>query len=76
MELSNLINSIGLVTDIIGALLMFYYSPITTFYTHIYNFGEEEKLKEKANKINKYVKIGAYLLFTGFTLQLISNFIK
>ena len=68
--LSNLAN-IGLILDIIGALLIFISSPKVTFSTYFYNQDELKKLGDKARRINKTAKIGAFILFIGFLLQLI-----
>lgn len=73
MKLALTINSVGLIFDIIGAILMFRNSQAVNFGTYIYTKKELKDLKMKARKMNRMVKLGAIFLFIGFSLQLISN---
>jgi len=76
MNISFIINSFGLLLDIVGALLMFYNSQAVSFQTFIYQQKELKELNVRAKKMNFRVKLGAFLMFTGFLLQLIASFIN
>lgn len=71
--MANIINSIGLCVDIIGATIIFFNTPEKTFTTYLYQKHEYEKLNAKAKIIRNYNRIGFVLLGVGFILQLISN---
>jgi len=73
--LSNL-NNIGLILDIIGALMIFLDSPKVSFETRFYRRKEQDGLNKKAKRINNLAKIGALILFIGFLLQFIYNLTK
>jgi hypothetical protein len=72
MTIASIINSTGLVLDILGALLIFFNSPKLEATTFI-GASSTDTVTERKNKI---AKAGMGLIATGFILQLISNFIK
>ncbi len=75
MDISTVVNSMGLFFDIVGALLMFFNSQPVNYDTL---FRDRERLKQlriRARKKNRNIRLGAFLLFIGFTLQIVSNFI-
>ena len=75
MDISLAINSIGLLLDIVGALLMFFNAqPVN--YDVLFNDRERLKvLRSIARKKNRRIKLGALLLFIGFMLQLVSDWL-
>lgn len=78
MEYGNTINSIGLIFDIIGVLLLFKYgvpSEInsTGSITLILEQVDQEEIK-KWKKYNLWSKIGLLFIILGFAFQLYSNF--
>ncbi|MBP7806762.1 hypothetical protein KA057_03705 [Candidatus Gracilibacteria bacterium] len=79
MDYSTIINSIGLIADIIGAILLFKFglpediSRSGAFFIVTNQVDEEER--NKAEKYDFWGKIGLILLIVGFIFQLISNFI-
>lgn len=78
-EVSKLVNSVGLLLDICGALLLIKYGlpePISRD-GHINLVAEQvdEQEKEKGKKYDNWLKVGAALLAAGFFFQLISNFL-
>jgi predicted ABC-type exoprotein transport system permease subunit len=80
MGTSNIINSIGLVIDIIGVILIFYYG-ITPMIDEngtvlLAIEQEDDNLKKKAKKFNFLSRLGLILIVIGFVCQLSSNFIK
>lgn len=86
MECSKIINSIGLLCDIAGAIIIFKFGlppAIEKNRTgHIdiidgsgFNTNRQNEIDED-NKYKKWNKIGLILLILGFVLQLVSNFIK
>tara|TARA_R110000796_G_scaffold252631_3_gene389366 strand:- start:27960 stop:28196 length:237 start_codon:yes stop_codon:yes gene_type:complete len=75
---SNTINTIGLVFDIIGVLMLFKYglpseiSKEGTVFLAVQKSDESEKKKWK--KYNFWSKVGLVLILIGFTFQIISNY--
>lgn len=74
MDISTIINSIGLLLDIIGVLIIYKNSPIVKAGTYFYEREHVEKMKIDAAKKNKLVRKGTFILFIGFIIQLVSNF--
>jgi hypothetical protein len=79
MSCSNLVNSFGLVFDIIGVVFIWRYGlpePLSRKGA-IYIIAEQtdEAEKAKAAKYDLLSKIGLGLVIGGFLLQLASNFI-
>lgn len=79
MSISNIINSIGLVSDIIGAVLIWRYGlPESISRTGAINLILEQADEIEAAKARRYdciARCGLALLIGGFVLQLISNFL-
>ena len=72
MSCGVIINSIGLIFDIIGAGIIFIYVPALWEVV-----GSRVQLAGKSNDKNKKLsKIGFSILIIGFALQLISNFVE
>lgn len=78
-NLPKIVNSIGLIFDIIGAILLWKYGlpePISkTGAVYIIAEQTDEVEKELANRYDQYANAGIGLLILGFVLQLISNLI-
>ncbi len=75
MDISLAANSVGPLLDVIGALLMLFNSQPVNYDIL---FRDRERLKELrvvAKKKNQRIRFGAFLLFLGFMLQLISNWL-
>ncbi len=75
MTLSLIINSVGLLLDIAGALLMYFNSKPVSYATYLYSNKELKAFSIKSKKMNKRVKLGAFLLFIGFVLQLFASWL-
>jgi hypothetical protein len=79
MTCSSIVNSIGLVLDIIGAILLIKYGipnkidPEGT--VHLDLEGEDQSEIKKARIYQKWSNMAISLIILGFVLQLISNFI-
>jgi hypothetical protein len=74
-----IVNSIGLVMDIIGATLLFFFGLPPDIrrdgkYFLVINSGNRDEIS-KAKKYDAYSRGALYLLGGGFILQLVSNFI-
>lgn len=66
------VNSVGLVFDIVGVLLIFFYAlPVTNGKARE---SSNEPTDEEVAKSNKIARFGLGLLVLGFVLQLLSNF--
>jgi hypothetical protein len=75
---SNLVNSIGLVCDIIGAVLIWRYGlpePISRSGDVLLSLEIDETEKAKAKQFDCIARFGIILLVSGFILQLVSNFL-
>jgi hypothetical protein len=79
MTLATIVNSMGLVLDIAGALLLWKYGLPGSISRegHVYLALEQddEEEKAKARKYDQWSYGGLTLLILGFGLQLISNFL-
>jgi len=80
METCNIINSIGLILDIIGVVLIFFFGIPRKIDSSGYIFlaveEEDEKEKKSGKLYNILSHLGLILVFIGFALQLLSNFMK
>ena len=79
MPTSHLINSIGLVLDIVGVVIIWRYGlpePLSREGA-IYIIAEQSDRAEKlkAARYDLLSKIGLFLVLAGFALQLASNFV-
>ena len=78
MEISNIINSVGLGLDIIGVILIFFYgiSPMidTEGSTFLIVETRSETEIKKAKKYKRLSRFGLTLIVFGFIAQIISNF--
>lgn len=79
VTLATIVNSIGLVLDIAGALLLWKYGlpEHLSREGHVYFVLNEidEEEKAKAKKYDRWSHAGLSLLILGFGLQLVSNFL-
>ena len=81
MDTSNCVNSVGLVLDILGALVIFAYGlprwVVRDTDSLVIDAGmigqDDKKLYKDPN--TRWNRLGLTLLIVGFTLQLASNFI-
>jgi len=70
-----ILNSIGLILDIVGAILVFLNSPEFTYGNYTYFQKEMEALENKARKKRNLSRSGMALIAFGFAFQLVSNLI-
>lgn len=75
MDTSLMINSIGLIIDIIGAAIMFFNSQKVEYGSSFISNQRLQELSLKAKKKNKNASIGILLLLIGFILQLFAAWI-
>ncbi len=70
-----IVNSLGLILDIIGVLLVFIHSPILQSVTYMYSIERNEEFRKTDKKKNNRAKLGLILIIIGFLIQISSNFI-
>lgn len=79
MNNSNLVNSIGLVCDIVGALLVWRFGlpePISrSGAINIICEQADESEVAQAKRFDRFAGCGISLIVGGFVLQLVSNFL-
>lgn len=79
VPLATIVNSIGLVLDIAGALLLWKYGLPESIsregHVHLVLEKNNEEEKAKAKKYDRWSRLGLFLLVSGFFLQLVSNFL-
>ncbi|PWK17101.1 hypothetical protein [Xanthomarina spongicola] len=75
MDTSTIINTVGLIFDITGAILMFKNSMPVKFGSYLYSSKYLKLQKIKAKKMNRNIGLGALLLCIGFILQLVATFL-
>ncbi|MFS8159415.1 MAG: hypothetical protein ACMG6E_04220 [Candidatus Roizmanbacteria bacterium] len=79
MNISNLVNSFGLIFDIVGVILLWKFGLPESIDRNgqIHLILEQTDISEdaKAKKYDFYSKIAIAFLIAGFILQLASNFI-
>jgi hypothetical protein len=72
----DIVNLIAMSINIMGAYLMFYFTPPINSQIYTYNRSEmPAKRKEDARK-NKWQRGGMFLIFIGFLLQAIALFLS
>jgi len=78
-HLPKLVNSFGLICDVMGALLVWKYglpeAISRTGAIHIIAEQSDDDEISKAKKFDRWARLGIGLLVLGFILQLASNFI-
>jgi hypothetical protein len=77
---SNVVNSFGLVLDIIGAVLLWKYGLPESIsregHSYLIMEQEDEAEKLKAARYDRWAKVGLGSIIVGFALQLASNFMS
>lgn len=76
MDTQLILNSVGVFFNIIGVIMVFYYSPINehTIDGGVIGEGYIDPVPI-ANRRNKLLKIGVLVVVLGSILQLVSNFL-
>jgi hypothetical protein len=74
--LSTILNSVGLIVDIIGAAMAYFNTLPVTYQVYLFNNNEGEKMEQKARRMNRKARIGFMLIGFGFMLQFISNWLN
>ena len=76
MDTRTIVNSIGILLNIIGALILLLKSPmhfdVIDLGGAMKNWNEQTK---KTKMKNDWIRIGGYTIIAGSVLQLISNFL-
>ena len=82
MELSNIINSFGLILDIVGVIILFRFGlPPKVFRDGVIPKVASLSIQEKSKEYSKFKRhkywsyFGLSLLIIGFALQIASNFL-
>lgn len=73
----NIVSSIGLISDIVGVLILFVYGLPSKIEQHnLVSFSgtkEPEHVSRKNRKVKRWAYVGLSLLLLGFILQLIGT---
>lgn len=69
MALQNIFNILGLIVNMVGAYMMYHYTPKASSQVVLYTFAEAEQIRKKDLRTNKMIRLGMLLLFIGFILQ-------
>lgn len=77
---SNDVNTLGLVCDLLGVVILYFFSILPSIKLSAklnggWNGYEEEKYKKKDKVHNTISPIGFSLIIIGFLLQVLSNYI-
>lgn len=75
---SLVINSLGLIFDILGTILLFNYGLPSKFHESsglLLESDLNDNEKKENKKINCFARLGLIFLILGFILQFISNFL-
>ncbi len=76
MTAQNILNLIGLIVNMVGAYLMYHYTPKLQSQFFLFTEGEYQKMKQQDVHKNKMIRLGMLLLFIGFLFQAIALFIR
>lgn len=69
MTIQNIFNLAGLVINMIGAYVMYHYSPKVSSQLMLALKAEAEQMRKKDLHKNKMIRSGMLLLFIGFLFQ-------
>jgi len=69
MSAQNILNLLGLIINIIGAYMMYHYTPKVSSQTIFALKSEAEQMRKKDLGKNKMIRRGMLLLFIGFVCQ-------
>jgi hypothetical protein len=76
MDVKTAINSLGLILNGVGILVVYYNSPINF---HTIDGGNADSdftsFEKETNTKNKWLRIGVWIVVAGTALQFLSNFI-
>ena len=77
--MSDIVNSIGLIFDILGAIVLFKFGLPASINREgnsvLLLEGTDERMRAKADRYDQFGRLGLGALITGFTVQLVSNFL-
>jgi hypothetical protein len=80
MSLASCLNSAGLVADIVGVVLIWCFGipePISRRGAQYLTTGmTDDKVRAKAERLDRLSKAGLGLIVIGFVLQLVSNILR
>lgn len=72
MSATNILNFMGLLLNMAGAYLMYYYSAKVSSKVILYTRAESDSMHKKDLHKNKMIRLGMLLLFIGFIFQMIA----
>lgn len=76
MSLKLILNSFGIVLNIIGVLMVYFNSPINE---QTFDGGDAstdfKAIVERTEQRNKLLRLGVWIVVTGSVFQLLSNFV-
>lgn len=75
MTIQNLLNLIGLIINMTGALIMFYNAPKVQSQTFLYTDKELQEIEKNDKRKNQLSRYGMLILFIGFIVQSVALFL-
>lgn len=70
MTTQTILNFTGLTLSMIGAYMMYFYTPKVNSGTFLYTSEEEDTLRRSDSHKNNMLRLGMLLLFFGFIFQI------
>jgi ClpP class serine protease len=76
MDAKTVVNSIGIVLNIVGVYMVYVNSPINFYEIDGGEFDDDSsKYRAETERKNRLLRVGVFVVIVGSVIQLISNFI-
>jgi ClpP class serine protease len=76
MDAKTMVNSIGIVLNIVGVYMVYVNSPINFYEIDGGEFDDDSsKYRVETERKNRLLRVGVFVVIVGSVIQLVSNFI-
>jgi ClpP class serine protease len=76
MDAKTVVNSIGIVLNIVGVYMVYVNSPINFYEIDGGEFDDDSsKYRVETERKNRLLRVGVFVVIVGSVIQLVSNFI-